>query len=84
MKNKVIVKFIVPTLDETYDLFIPVNKKVGKVINLVSDALSDITDGVFSYDEHISLYNRTTGELYNPDVIIKNTNIRNGTELVLL
>lgn len=84
MKNKVIVKLIVPILDETYDLFIPANKKVGKAINLLSNALSDMTEGVFNYDEHLALYNRNTGEMYSPDALVKNTNIRNGTELILL
>ena len=84
MKNKVLVKIIVPTLDEIYDLFIPANKKIGKVITLLGNTLSDMTEGVFGYNEHLALYNRITGEIYSPDVIVKNTNIRNGTELILL
>ncbi len=84
MKNKVIVKVVIPSLDETFDLFLPVNKKIGKVINLVGNYLKEYTDGVFDINEHVSLYNRDTGEVYNPDVIIKNTNIRNGSELIIL
>ena len=30
MKNKVLVKLIVPDIDETYDIFLPINKKIGE------------------------------------------------------
>lgn len=84
MKNKVIVKIIVPSLDETFDIFLPCNKKIGKTIELIGNYLKGNTDGVFEYNEHIELYNRDTGEIYDPNVIVKNTNIRNGTELILI
>ncbi len=84
MKNKVIVKIIVPSLDETFDIFLPVNKKIGKTIDLIGNYLKSKTAGIFVFDEHLALYNRETGEIYDPNVIVKNTNIRNGTELILI
>ena len=84
MKNKVIVKIIVPSLDETFDIFLPVNKKIGKTIELIGNYLKGSTEGMFEFNEHVSLYNRDTGEIYDPNVIVKNTNIRNGTELIFI
>lgn len=84
MKNKVIVKVLVPFLDETFDVFLPVNKKIGKFIDLFVQYLKSYSSDVFEYNEKLALYNRNTGEIYNPDTIVKNTNIRNGTELIIL
>ncbi len=84
MKNKVIVKVLVPVLDETFDLFIPANKKIGKVIELIGNYLKTSTNEVFDFNDHIEIYNRITGELYNPDTLVKNSNIRNGSELIML
>ena len=35
MKNKVLVRLIVPELDEVYDLFIPVNEVIWKIMKLL-------------------------------------------------
>ncbi len=84
MKNKVLVNLIVPEIDRNFDLYLPINKKIGNIINLLNKTISEISNG--EYKESITdiLYNVTTGERYYPDVLLVNTNIRNGTKLVLL
>ncbi len=34
MKNKILVEIIVPDIDQSYEVFIPINRKVGSVIEL--------------------------------------------------
>ena len=46
MKNKVLVCLSVPEIDQTYDLYLPVNKKIGNIINLLNKSISELTDGV--------------------------------------
>lgn len=84
MKNKVLVNLIVPEIDRNFDVYLPINKKIGNIINLLNKTISEMSNG--EYKESITdiLYNVTTGERYYPDVLLVNTNIRNGTKLVLL
>ena len=85
MKNKVLVQLIVPYLESKYDLFVPVNKRVGHVIDLLCKTLNEITNGL--YDENCEdkkLYNAITGEMYNIQDLVRKTNIRNGSKIVLL
>ena len=85
MKNKVLIQLVVPCLETKYDLFVPINKRVGNVIDLLCKTLNEITNGL--YDENSEgkkLYNAITGELYNMQDIIRKTNIRNGSKIVLL
>ena len=35
MKNKILIKLYVPFIDEIYELFIPTNESVKKVVDLV-------------------------------------------------
>ena len=84
MNNKVFVKIIVPKLEQTYDVFIPISKKVSTILYLLTKSINELTYGDFIIDEYINLYNKDTKEVYNLDNIIKDTNIRNGTELILL
>ena len=84
MKNKVLVQLIVPEIDEKYDLYVPINKKVGNIIVLLNKALKEMTNGVFIISNTSCVYNRITGEKYKMDVLIRETDIRNGTMLVIL
>lgn len=84
MKNKLLIELIVPGLEETYDIYIPINKKVGNVVNLLQKSIFELSDGVYVPNSTTFLYNRDTGEKYNIDVIIKDTNIRNGSKIVLM
>ena len=83
MKNKVLVQLIVPDMEESYDIYIPINRKVGNIIGLLSKAISELTNGVYPISKKTSLYNAETGERYPIDNIILDTNIRNGTKLIL-
>lgn len=82
--NKVFVKLVVPEIDKTYDIYLPVNKKIGNIINLINKAINELTDGEYELSNENELYNRATKEKYTPDTLLINTNIRNGSTLVLI
>ena len=82
--NKVCVDLIVPSIEERYNVFIPVNKKTIEIIFLLNKAISDMTDGSFAMSEHLSLINADDGSIYNVDNTVLENNILNGARLVLL
>lgn len=84
MNNKVIVKIIVPKLEMTFDVFIPVSKKISTVCYLLTKSISELTNGEYIINDYINIYNKETKEMYQFDQIVKDTNIRNGSELILL
>lgn len=81
MNNKVLIKLIVPELDETYDIFIPVNELVWKVKAMTMKCVSDLNHLPFSPKLDFYLMNKEDGTIYNDNDIIINTNIRNGSEI---
>ena len=68
----------------TFDVFIPISKKVSTILYLLTKSVNELTNGDYIVNEYINLYNKDTKEMYELDKIIKETNIRNGTELILL
>lgn len=84
IKNKVFVKLEVPEIDKTFDVYLPVNKKIGNIINLLNQAVNEITNGEYAPSQDNILYNKTTKERYSPDILLLNTTIRNGTVLILV
>ena len=84
MKNKVLVKLIIPEIDLTIDVYLPVNKKIGNIIILLNKSINELTDDELLLSTENSLYNAFTKEKYQANVLLADTNIRNGTSLVLL
>lgn len=84
MENKVLVILSVPELDETFDIMVPASRKIGNVIELISKLLVEITDGNYMVDTHKNLYNKETNQRYNNNILVIDSDIRNGTRLILI
>lgn len=84
MDTKVITNINVPEIDLSFDVYLPVNKKIGNIIILLNKAINEITNGDFPLSSTNILYNYDTKSIYEPDVLLLNTDIRNGTRLILM
>ncbi len=84
MKNKVLVKIYIPSLDENFDIFLPLNKNIADIIMLIGKSISEM-ELIDNLDfSHYSLYNGETVLKYKPELTIRETNIRNGVRLILM
>lgn len=83
MKNKVLIKLIFPELDETFDVFVPVNEVVWKIKKLLLKSISDITNVPIDLKLDYVLLNKKTGRIYRNNEVVINTDIRNASELVM-
>ena len=84
MENKGLVELYIPTIEKKYELFLPVGKRIGDIVFLISKALTDIGGGYYIVTETERLYSRITGKAYDENQILKNTDIRNGSQLILM
>lgn len=83
MNNKVLVKLIIPGFDDSYDVFIPVNEVVWKVKKMLLKSVQDLGGITVDNTEYVML-NKSNSRVYNNNDIIVDTDIRNGTELILM
>lgn len=84
MENKVLIKLIVPELDSNFDVFIPVNEIIWKITKMLVKSVSDLSGTAIDGNKNFMLINKITTRVYNSNEIIINTDIRNGTELILI
>lgn len=82
--NKVLVKLYVPTMDEQYDVWLPINKKVYHIIVLLVKAINEFSGGFYKPKKMPMLYDKSTAMQYNIHLTVKKNNIRNGTEIILI
>lgn len=84
MKNKILVNIYIPALDEAYELYIPVNESVKKVLELISKLVEDYSDSDFDSNSPHILVDSDSCIAYKGVDIIRDTNIKNGKLLLLV
>lgn len=78
MNNKILVTVFIPLLDESYDIFIPVNKKVGTIKNTIIESIKNLQSKSYL------LMNKNDCKVIDENVYVKNSGIQNGSKLILL
>ena len=84
MNDRVNVQLVVPEIEQNYNIYLPINKKIYEILELLVKAINELSDDVFPSDVKCRLINSTTREIYDYNSLIYSTDIRNGTQLVLL
>ena len=82
--NKVLIKLYVPKIESQYDIWLPLNKRIYNVINLLVKLVNEFSDGYYLPKEMPIMYNKSTAEQYNVNLTVKEAGIRNGTEILLI
>ncbi len=80
LDNKVLIKLYILSLSSSYELFIPINEKVGNITKLLNTTMFDAID----FDRNNTFINIDTGYQYKNNEIIRNTDIKNGSQLLLM
>lgn len=83
MDYKVLINLFVPEIEREFEIYIPVNRSVYHVSKLLNALISEMMFGNFPIKERIHLYNRRSGVEYKDEELVRYTDIRNGTQLVL-
>lgn len=84
MNNKILVEIEIPLIEKKYDVFVPINKKIGTIKSLLEDALIDITDKAYQKTAEVNFYSKETGEVYNVNKNVRDTDLKNGSRIILI
>ena len=83
MDFRVFVIIEIPIINKKYEMFVPIDRRIYELIKILKSYVSDMNEGYYEYNEP-SLYNKTNGKLYDMNEIIKDSDIKMGTRLVLI
>ena len=82
--NKLLIKVYIPYIEEEFDVYIPINKKIGTIKKLIIDSIIEITEADLSNVSSLNLFDKETGESFENNAYVKDSSIRNGTKLLLI
>lgn len=84
MNDKLLVYVYVPSIGQKYNVFVPVNIKVGAFKKYIEKTVNELADNNLSNCGTLLLRNKINNSIYEADDFISNTDIKNGTKLILL
>ena len=83
MDFRVYVIVEIPLIEKRYELLVPIDRRIHDLISLLKNNIPELSLDYYK-DRLPYLYNKNSGQLYNMNLIIKDSNIRMGTRLVLI
>ena len=82
--NKALVEIQVPAAEKTFDVYIPLDCKMGVVLKLVSKCLSQLSNNKYESDDNSVLCDAHTGIIFNNNLFINELGIKNGSKIILI
>ena len=82
--NKILVEIEIPLIEKKYDLFVPINKRVGTIKRLIEEELLELTDQAYKIKEDTNLISKETGQVYDVNLNVRETDLKNGSRVILV
>lgn len=83
-ENKFLVELFVPSLSQVYDIYLPVNRRIGNIITLLNKALFELSNGEYQGNNMTALYDRETGKLLDNNMLVRDTTLKNGSGIIII
>ena len=85
MNNKILIEVIVPLLEENFEIYIPVNKRISTVIKLIEKSLNEITNGYYpTQKENLVIIDEESGSVFDVNLTVKESKMINGSKIILI
>ena len=82
MKNKFLIELKVPRYNIKLNLYIPNNRKMGTIKKYIYEYINEITN-YKSDTSNLIMIDGNTGVEYDSDLYVKDTNIKNGSKIII-
>ena len=81
--NKILVTIYVLSLDESYDILLPINLKMTEVLELIQNTLVELSNGNYVKHDNVILMN-SESKIINNKNMVRLSGLTNGCKIVLI
>lgn len=82
--NKILVLVYIPEIEQEYDVYIPINKKIGTIKKYLISSIEEFNDGNVSNIENFKIYDKDSSKIYDNNTYVRDSGIQNGSKLILM
>ena len=83
MDFRVYVTLEVPILDTSYELLVPIDRRIHDLIEVLRNNIKELKENYYK-DKIPNIFNKSNGTLYDMNLLIKDSDIKTGTRLILI
>jgi hypothetical protein len=80
--NKILIQIYLPLFEEEYDVFVPINKRIGTIKQLFEKSLVE-QNLSYQIRENTNFYSRDTGKTLDVQLLVKDSGLKNGSRVIL-
>lgn len=81
--NKYLVNIWVPFIEQEFEVYIPLNIKISLAKKLIASAIIELSNNNYIINNDFNLLD-DKNKVYDDDIYVHDTDIKNGVRLVLL
>ena len=81
--NKMLVTIYVCSIDESYDVLLPINLSMVEAIELIQNTISDLSSDNYEKHDNVVLVNNS-GLMINTNNIVRLSGLTNGCKVLLI
>lgn len=81
--KKILVTVYVLGLNSEFDIFLPINLNLGEALDLIQNAIVELSDYNFEKLENPKLYTENGARIANPENLVKYSGLTNGCKVLL-
>ncbi len=81
--DKILVSIYVLRIDETFDIYIPINKNTQEALNLIQKEIVNLSNETYIINEKAMLYTEN-GTVINTNNMVRFSGLTNGQKLLLV
>lgn len=81
--KEIVVTIYVLSLQEEYDLFIPISLKLCDILDSIQDSIVEMSQGNYEKKERVFLYDES-GKVINDNNPIKYSGLKNGSRVLMI
>ena len=82
--DRVLVNLNVPTIGRKYNIWIEESGVIADIIKLIVKGINELNDGLYNSKKMPLLFDKDKGSIYDINLTVKEANIKNGTEIILI
>ncbi len=83
MDFKVYVVIEAPVLDKEFEVLVPIDRRIHDLVSLMKQSIPAFSTNYYE-NNSIQVFNKITGKIYDMNLIIKDSDIKTGTKLILI
>ena len=82
--DKILITVFVPFIDDNFDIKIPINLEMVLVMQLIQEAIVDLSNDTYVINPNAKIYDKNTGYLINQNNIVKFSGLKNGSAVMII